>query len=362
MSRSGSETLLHRCGDSAPVVRRQAQRLRCRTIDMHCHILVPEIQEIVAGSSGQKADAAASLRTFGAASLAVNAGQFETIGPKLTRLGDRLADMDVMGVDVQVISISPTQYFYAIDDADMAEAVCAAANDGIAETCAAHADRLIGLGTVSLQYPDRAAAQLEMLIREHGMRGVEISSHVDGVNISDRRFDPFWAKADALGAVVFLHPWGTTVGDRLGRHYLGNIVGQPMETAIALSNLIFEGTLDRHPGIKIVAAHGGGYLPLYINRSDHAFAERADACGCVHRPSSYLKRIWFDSLVYEPGHLQRLIEVVGASQVVLGTDYPFDMGHYDPAALLGHLDDEAQAAIAGGNAAHLLGLSIAGEE
>ena len=325
---------------------------------MHCHMFVPEVQAIVAGSAGQQAETASLNRTFGADSLAINADQLEVIGPKLMTLAARFDDMDAMGVDMQVISLSPTQYFYTVDDRDMASSVTTAANERIAETCAAHPDRLAGLGTVSLQYPDLAAAQLHRAMRDQGLRGVEISSHVNGANISDRQFDAFWTTADELGAIVFLHPWGTNVGDRLKRHYLGNTVGQPMETAIALSNLIFEGTLDRHPGVKIVAAHGGGYLPLYINRSDHAYSVRPEVCGCAHHPSTYLSRIWFDSLVYEPEHLRRLIEVVGASQVVLGTDYPFDMGHYDPAGLFTNLDPDTQAAIAGGNAAALLGIDL----
>ena len=355
---SRSDVTVHRCVDHvrAAIVQGSGRRLSCRTVDLHCHIFVPEVQAIVAGSDGHQAEAAASLRTFGATSLDVNVEQMGFIAPKLTTLAARIEDMDAMGVDMQVISISPTQYYYAVDDRDMADAVVSAANIRIAETCEMQPERLLGLGTVSLQYPERAAAQLEHAMRDQGLRGVEISTHVVGANISNRRFDAFWAKADDLGAVVFIHPWGTSADDRLNRHYLGNTVGQPMETAIALSNLIFEGTLDRHPGVKIVAAHGGGYLPLYISRSDHAHAARPEACGCAYPPSSYLRRIWFDSLVYDPDHLHRLIDVVGASQIVLGTDYPFDMGHYDPAGLLASLDAETQSAIGGGNAAALLGL------
>ena len=358
MNQTACEILLHRCGDPVQmsIERGTGKRLACRTIDMHCHIVVPEVQSIVSGSAGQHAEAAALHLTFGAESLAINVAQLEVIGPKLTTLTARLADMDAMGVDMQVISLSPTQYSYTVDDRDMASAVTMVVNDQIAATCAAHPDRLAGLGTISLQYPDLAATQLYRAVRDQGLHGVEISSHVNGINISDRRFDAFWSMADELGIIVFLHPWGTNVGDRLKRHYLGNTVGQPMETAIALSSLIFEGTLDRHPGVKIVAAHGGGYLPLYINRSDHAFAVRPEVCGCAHKPSTYLKRIWFDSLVYEPDHLHRLIEVAGASRVVLGTDYPFDMGHYDPAGLFVGLDEETQTALAGGNAAALLGI------
>jgi aminocarboxymuconate-semialdehyde decarboxylase len=350
------ETLVHHCVERAGKMGSAVRRLDCRTIDLHCHLFVPDVQRIVQGTAGQQAEADASLRTFGRVSLDINAGQLAAMASKLTTLEARIADMDAMGVDLQVVSVSPTQYYYTLDDRDMAATVAAAINDRMAGTVAARPNRLAGLASVSLQFPDLAAAQLDHAMRALGLRGVEISTHVDGVDISDRRFDPFWAKAEELNAVVFIHPWGTTIGERLSRHYLGNTVGQPMETTVALSNLIFDGMLDRHPGLKIVAAHGGGYLPSYIGRSDHAHAVRPEACGCARAPSEYLKRIWFDSLVYEPDQLRRLIDVVGTSQVVLGTDYPFDMGHYDPAALLDELDPEAQAAIAGGNAARLLGL------
>jgi len=355
---TSDDALLHRCGElpRTPLGGRPVRRLPCRTIDVHAHVVVPQVQTIVAGSPALAAEAASLEQTFGAESIAVNASQLQTIGPKLMNLGTRFADMDAMGVDMQMISISPTQYHYAVEDEDMAGAVVLTVNEQIAGICEAHSDRLTGLGSVSLQHPVRAAAQLRHAMRGLGLRGVEISSNVNGVNISDRRFDPFWSAADDLGAVVFVHPWGTNVGDRLKRHYLGNTVGQPMETAIALSSLIFEGTLDRHPGVKILAAHGGGYLPLYISRSDHAFDVRPEACGCARRPSEYLREMWFDSLVYEPEHLSRLIAVVGASRIVLGTDYPFDMGHYDPEALLRGLDPETRSAIAGGNAAALLGV------
>lgn len=359
MSAFASAPLVHRCADhvQAAVAQGSGRRLAYRTIDLHCHLFVPEVQAMVAGTPGQLAEAAASLRTFGAESLEVNAKQLGAMAPKLTTLDVRIADMDAMGVDMQVLSVSPTQYYYTVDDRDMASAIVRAVNDRTADTVAHRPDRLAGLGTVSLQYPDLAADQLEHAMQSQGLHGVEISTHVDNENIADRRFDPFWAKADELGAIVFVHPWGTSVGDRLSAHYLGNTVGQPMETAIALSNLIFAGTLDRHPGVKIVAAHGGGYLPTYISRSDHAYAARPEACGCALPPSAYLRRIWFDSLVYEQAHLQRLIDVAGVSQIVLGTDYPFDMGHYDPAGLFASLDPRAQAAIAGENAAKLLGLT-----
>jgi aminocarboxymuconate-semialdehyde decarboxylase len=337
----------------------QAPTLRPRAIDMHCHLLNQAVEGMVADSPQKRREPEAQILAMGEASARhndeLNAGCYR---PKLTDLAVRLADMDAMGVDIQVISPAPAQYYYWAGR-DQAQAIVTAHNEGIAAAVATHPDRFVGLGSVAMQFPELAAEQADHAVRTLGLRGVEISSLVNGEDLSDRRFDPFWAKMEALGAVVFLHPLGTSLGARLNSHYLANIVGQPAETAVSLSKLIFTGMLDRHPAIKLVAAHGGGYLPLAIGRSDHGYAARPEAKGCAHHPSHYLRRLWFDTVVHDSAQLRRLIDTVGASQVVLGTDYPYDMGHYDPHGLIAAVPDltEAEAAaILGENAAALLGL------
>jgi aminocarboxymuconate-semialdehyde decarboxylase len=209
-----------------------------------------------------------------------------------------------------------------------------------------------------LQHPDLAVAELTRAVDGYGLRGVQIGTFVNGVEIADPVLDEFWARAAELDAVVFIHPWGCTLGERLDRHYLSNTVGNPVETAVALSHLVFSGLLDRHPGVRIVAAHGGGYLPTYLGRSDHAWQVRPDARRCVDPPSSYLRRMCFDSLVYTPAALRHLVEAVGADRVVLGSDYPFDMGVDDPVDRLraAGLDPATEHAIRGGTASHLFGL------
>jgi len=191
-----------------------------------------------------------------------------------------------------------------------------------------------------------------------GLAGVEISSFAGDVELSDPRLEPFWARAAELRAVVFLHPFGCSLDERLDRFYLANTVGQPAENAVALSHLIFAGVLDRHPDLKIVAAHGGGYLPTAIGRSDRAWKVRPEARRCEHAPSTYLRKIWFDTVVHDPHALRTLVEVAGGSQVVLGSDYPFDLGSPDPVAAVGEaqLDPRARALIEGGTAAAFLGL------
>ncbi|HEY6905182.1 MAG TPA: amidohydrolase family protein [Candidatus Acidoferrales bacterium] len=328
------------------------------TVDVHCHVLTLEVERLVSSCPEKRAESAAQLRMYGAESVEHNRTLFASLMPQLTDVAERLRRMDAMGVDMQVVSPSPNQYYYWAD-VDLAKQIVALQNEHIASLCAAHPDRLRGLGNVALQHAELSIEQLANCVNELGLRGVEVSSAVNGLELSDERFERFWAKAEELGCLVFIHPLGTSLGERVNRHYLGNIIGQPIETTIALSHLIFGGVLDRYPGLKICAAHGGGYLPSYVGRSDHGFAVRPEASKIQHKPSEYLKRIYFDSLVYTPEGLRHLIEEVGVTQVMLGTDYPFDMGAYEPEKLIAEvpgLTERDRERILGGNAARLLGL------
>jgi len=326
------------------------------TVDVHAHVLLPEIEEAVAGAPGHAAHRELDARRNGAESLRVSGAMVgERIG-RLTRVEARLADMDAAGVDVQIVSPSPSHYHYWAAP-DLARTVSRLANEGAAAHCARAPDRLYGLGLVPLQHPDLAVEALDHALAL-GLKGVEISSHAPGRELSDPELDPLWARAAASGAVVFLHPFGCTLDERLDRFYLSNIVGQPVENAVALSHLIFSGVLDRHPRLKILAAHGGGYLPTYLGRADHGRQVRPEARGCAEPPSAYVRRIWFDSLVYEPGALRALLGAAGPARVVMGSDHPFDMGVDDPldrlrAALPPGPDLDA---VRGGNAVALFDL------
>jgi aminocarboxymuconate-semialdehyde decarboxylase len=210
---------------------------------------------------------------------------------------------------------------------------------------------------VPLQHPHLVVAALEDAVIANGLAGVELSSFAGDVELSDELLEPFWTRAEELDAIVFLHPFGCSLDERLDRYYLSNTVGQPVENAVALSHLIFSGVLDRHPNLKLVAAHGGGYLPTFLGRSDHAWQVRPEAHGCRELPSSYLRRLRFDSLVHTPDALRALVAVAGADRVLLGSDFPFDMGVDDPVervreAALAEVDARA---ILSGNAAELLG-------
>jgi aminocarboxymuconate-semialdehyde decarboxylase len=329
-------------------------------IDIHGHLLVPEANALADGHQCEAADAAAERASFGAASIAVNQAQIRRVWPQLTSVERRLADLDAIGVDVQVVSPMPMHRYWA--GPELAVTLTTVTNEAVAAHCAGGAGRLYGLGTLPLQHPGLAVRELERAMTELGLKGVSVSTNVDGRELADPAFDPVWEAAAGLGAVVFVHPWGCSLGTRLGAHFLGNTFGQPAETALALSHLVFAGTLDRHPGLRLLAAHGGGFLPTYIGRSDHAWSQRPDARGCAGPPSSYLRRIWYDALVYTPQALRHLVEVAGADKVVLGTDYPFDMGVTDPVerAAAAALPAADLTAILSGNAAALLGLTTAG--
>ncbi|MDN0200681.1 amidohydrolase family protein [Streptomyces sp. S.PNR 29] len=324
------------------------------TVDVHAHVLLPEVDALVADLPGLARARALDARRNGPAALAVSGPMVRERAPRMTDVRLRLATMDAQGVDVQLVSPSPSHYHYWTDQ-ETAEKVCRLAAEATAAHCAQAPGRLYGLGLVPLQHPQLAVRSLEHAL-EQGLSGVEISSHAPGRELSDPAYEPFWTRAEETGAIVFLHPFGCTLDERLDRWYLSNTVGQPTENAVALSHLIFSGVLDRHPGLTVIAAHGGGYLPTHIGRSDHAWRARPDARGCAREPSSYLKRLYFDSLVHDPHVLRELVRAAGPDRILLGSDFPFDMGTEDPLGALraAGLPEADFHAVRGGNAAALL--------
>ncbi|MBS99829.1 MAG: amidohydrolase [Oceanospirillaceae bacterium] len=329
-----------------------------RAVDFHCHVFVPQIEQLIADQPGRIAEKDQALNSQGPRAAEHNARvMVPTAMPKLIDPEVRLRDMDAMGVALQVLSPSPSQYYYWADPG-LSQQLVEIQNAAISKLVNRYPERMVGLGTVSLQHPELAVAQLESAVAV-GLKGVEISTNVNGRNLSDPALEPFWRKAESLGCVIFIHPFGADFGPRLVDHYLSNVIGQPLETAIALSHLIFDCVLDRYPRLKLLAAHGGGYLPFYAGRSDHAWAVRPDVGRCAGTPSDYLRRIWFDTLVFDPAAVRFLIERVGIDRVVIGTDYPFDMGDCEIHPLLQaipELTEEERRQVMYLNALQLLGL------
>ena len=273
----------------------------------------------------------------------------------------RIEDMDRMGIDIQAISPAPRQTYYGAD-ADLGLEASRAVNDFIADICGRFPDRFVGLGTVPLQAPELAIGELERLHKSLGFRGIEIMTHVAGEDLSAERFRKIFARCEELGLVVFMHPDGFTEATRLTNHYFNNVIGNPLDSTVALHHLIFGGVLAGYPNLKLVVAHGGGFLPAYSGRIDHAASARPDCCELIHRmPSTYLKRVHFDALVYTHHQLEYLVEEYGADHILMGTDYPADMGEVDPIGFIegaSGLHDAERRAILGRNAARLLDLEI----
>jgi aminocarboxymuconate-semialdehyde decarboxylase len=336
-SRNGSGTL-------AAFLQNQPARRRVtvggrpiRVVDVHAHCIIP-VEEVVRGTP--LADAGGGTGN-------------NILGPQ------RLQVMDQQGVDIQALSING--YWWYAADRDLARRIVLAQNEGLARWVAAHPDRFVGLASVALQHPDLAAEQLEDGVRRLGLRGVSIGGHVNGEDPSLPKYDAFWAKAAELGALVFMHPGGATNivkdGALAGRGDLGNIIGNPLETTYFLSRLIFDGTLDKFPALRVCAAHAGGYLPSYLGRTEAACDVRGNAkCANRKKPSEYLKsQIFIDTMVFSNEGLRHLVAEVGVGQIVYGTDVPFNWPvTVDLVLEAPFLDDGQKEAILSGNLRRLL--------
>ncbi|OLB70028.1 MAG: amidohydrolase [Alphaproteobacteria bacterium] len=275
---------------------------------------------------------------------------------------ERLKGMDAQAIDMEVLSINP---FWYRKDRDTAAQIVKVQNEKLAELCASRPDRFAAFASLALQYPDLAVQQLETAMKKQGLRGAAIGGSVLGEDFSEPKFHPVWAKAEELGAVLFIHPQSTPDLARRfkGNGWLANTIGNPLDTTIALQHLIFEGTLDRFPGLKIIAAHGGGYLASYAARSDHACFVSPQNCNpeikLKKKPTEYLNQLYFDALVFTPEALRHLVAQVGASQVMLGSDHPIPWEPHpvDHVFATTTLTDDEKIAILGGNAARLFGMN-----
>jgi aminocarboxymuconate-semialdehyde decarboxylase len=292
---------------TGPVPRRivEVGGRRVRVVDIHAHATVAEVGPVVAGTD-----------------FARNVGGGRAMGD------ERVWEMDKRGIDVQALSING-YWWYAVKDRDLADKIVRTADQGLADWCKAHSDRFVAFSSPSLQFPDLAAAQLDYAVKQLGHRGASLGGHVNGESLSDAKYDPFWAKVQELNVPVFMHPggasnvlrenaWQGTNGD------LGNIIGNPLETTIFFTRLIFDGTLDKFPNLKIIGAHGGGFLPSYLGRTDVACLVRGNAnCANKKQPAQYFKdQLMVDAMVFSPEDVRHLVARSGPTQVVYGTDIP----------------------------------------
>jgi predicted TIM-barrel fold metal-dependent hydrolase len=325
---------------------------RVKTIDVHAHCQFREAGALLASAVAAQAPA---LLVDGRPATDVAAAAY-------IEIDKRLAAMDAQAIDMEVLSINP--FWYGCER-DLAGQIVKLQNEKLSELCASVPDRFAAFASLTLQAPDLAVQELETAVMKLGLKGAAIGATVNGEAFADPRFHPVWAKAEELGVPLFIHPQGTPeLAKKLaGNGWLTNTIGYPLETTIALSHLIFEGMFDRFPKLRVIAAHGGGFLPSYADRSDHACLVSPTSCNpdiqLTKAPTEYLKQIYFDSLVFTPEAIRHLVAQVGASQVLLGSDYPypFQLHPVDHIFASESLSDDHKADILGRTAARLLNLT-----
>ena len=329
-------------------------------VDIHCHYQNNEVAAMAAPLKPFEKEP--SIVFANQMTREVNMKQMKERANKLSDIATRLKDMDRMQVDMQIVSPSPAQYYYYAEP-NFGLELSRATNDRIAEIVATTPDRFAGMCTVPLQNPKMAVKELERCVKKLGMRGVEICTNVNGMDLADKRLglDKFFAKAEELDVVVFMHPMGFTHADRMTEHYFNNIIGNPLESTLAVSHLIFGGVLDRFPKLKFVVAHGGGYLAHYHARMDHGWKARPDSSTVIKKkPSSYLQKFYFDTITFDTEMLDGLITRQGVKHVVMGSDYPYDMADDKPVQSVQRVERLSlaeQKLILGGNAARLFKLA-----
>jgi len=341
-------------GGSARVVKKRGKSLR---VDIHCHYANPDVAAKVADRNPAQYEP--SVKFANALTRETNVKQMRDRAAKLSSIEVRLKDMDKMGIDIQAVSPAPNQTYYWTEPGE-GQQLARQVNERLAEIVGKWPDRFVGLGTVPLQDADLAVAELNHAVKTLGLRGVEINPSVNGMDLTDKRLmlEKFFARAQELDIVIFMHPIGFTQGERLLDHYFNNVIGNPLETTVAASHLIFDGVMERYPKLKIVLPHAGGYLAHYWARMDHAWRARPD-CRTVlkKKPTESLEKFYFDTITFDRTMLRQLVQRYGAEHVLLGTDYPYDMGMEHPVDFIDGvtgLSKKEKQQIQGANAARLL--------
>jgi aminocarboxymuconate-semialdehyde decarboxylase len=329
---------------------------RPKAVDVHAHVLVPEIYEQT--SRWSVFAQSTSSRNLSDEAREKAKERSDSVIARMADADERIKAMDAMGVDVQVLSASLVHQCTYEAEPQAALALDQQSNDRIATMAAKHPLRLRGIGSVPLQSPALAVQELGRCMKNLGLSGVTISTRVRDLEIGERSLRPFWEKAEELGAVVFIHPAGNP-GARFRKHFLWNSIGQNFEEAMAIASLMYEGILDAYPKLKICVSHGGGYMPFYMGRIARNYIEKPTTrINMSKAPNEYLRMLYYDTCVYDPVTLQALVAAVGAERVLLGSDYP--VGEMKPVEFIEQtpgLTATDKGKIIGGNAARLFGLA-----
>lgn len=327
------------------------------TYDVHAHCIPNDLLDLLRADGSR----------FGIEVVSDDKGESAVIAGRVRLmpfrpiLGDteaRLAAMDAAGVDVQILSSWVDLTAYALEP-EQGAAYSRRVNQILADHASAHPERFLVLGTIPLQSPNHAAEELHFAVEEFGMVGVEIATTVDETDLDRAGLDPFWEAAERLGCLVLLHPCNPLPGVDLSRYFLDNIVGRPAESTIAVAQLLFSGVLERFPGLKICVVHGGGFVPFQIGRMQRGYdaVPKRTAEHISTPPAELARRLYYDTVLHDTNALAFLVGQVGVDRVVLGTDYPFEMGDPDPVKTIESipdLSDDQRRQILGENVAGLL--------
>jgi aminocarboxymuconate-semialdehyde decarboxylase len=327
-----------------------------RSVDIHAHYYTDGFLDVIRTDGARfNAEASKGERTFG---FKTPVGAQPALPLKFIDLKERLADMDEQGIAVHALSLTTPMVYWA--DGEVSHKLAQAWNDGAVAAHKAHPDRFVVLATLPMLDADRAIDELNRVSQLPGVRGIYMGTNINGRDLDNPQFTPIFARIEALDLPVFLHPLQTVGGQRLQDFYLANLIGNPVDTAIAASRLIFGGVLDRHPRLQITLPHAGGVLPVLIGRMDHGWKVRAETKKSViaGAPSSYLRRFTYDTISHSKPIMEFVISLVGADRIMIGSDYCYDMGYQQPVQVVEELglSAEEKKMILGGTAAKLLKL------
>lgn len=327
-----------------------------RTIDVHTHLSVPAGSEIAQPFFKPEYE---PRSLYSSPETLTYNKEYRASAGQTAAFEDaehRIADMDKQGIDMQVLSVPPTEYFYWLDE-EHALRASRAQHERFAEVVAKHPDRFAAVANLPMNHPQLAVEVLREARDDFGFHGFELSADVVGQDLDDPRYDVVWEAAVELEMTAIMHPQGFTHGQRMTDYYLVNVMCMPLASTLATTRMILGGVWRRHPDLTMVVVHGGGYLPFYSARTDHAYAVRPELRQHIDRPpSDYLAKLYFDTNVFDAGMVAHLVDRFGADHVLLGTDYPFDMGTTDPLGFLEQVDlsESDRGLVLGGNAARLL--------
>lgn len=307
-------------------------------IDIHTHILPPEWPDL-REKYGYGGWVQLKHGATGCSHMTLDGNFFRAVEPNCWDAEIRTRECDEHGVHVQVLSTVPILFSYWAKPKDTLD-LSMLLNDHIARTAADHPDRFVGLGTVPMQDPDLGVRELERCVQELGLSGIEIGTHVNGMNLDHPQLFPILEAAQDLGAAVFVHPWEMMGRERMEKYWLPWLVGMPAETSLSICSMIFGGVLERLPRLQVCFAHGGGAFPATLGRIEHGFNVRPDLCAVDNEknPRDYLGKFYVDSLVHDPGMLQYMIRQMGANSIALGSDYPFPLGEQAPGEMIESMD------------------------